>query len=184
MTENEYLGVEASAEFTRLLIEGDVIDWAGFLQNGDYQKDYRLLFGVIASDMACLLLPADYCIWIMTWIIETFITGDTRREFLINSYLSSISDAMKNVHVEFFDYIKMIMLIIGFIHKVIFAFLFKENTIDFAPLTWDFTLFLAGYYMPFYNFYANLISGNILPSDWNFWYGSNVYPGDWYCRHQ
>ena len=108
--------MEMSTKLTDLYLEGDVEQWKQHLDADYIPKSYVSVFGCLATTFAALVLPS----WLVSWLITELagvVMKENQSNFMINEYLPAILDSMKDINVEFWDWIVVTRLFTGFIMK-------------------------------------------------------------------
>ena len=91
-----YSGIQASEEFTRLAAEGELNDWAGFLDDADYASNYDRTFGVLTTTFFCVMFSKAQCTEWLTDLAGKLMSGSDK-DFLLNEYLPQISTATEHI---------------------------------------------------------------------------------------
>merc|ERR1712226_1506793 len=102
-------------------------------------------------------------------------------DFFYESYIPVLERALDETKIRFPERVMVFRAFVGTITKLLYAFLWQEDTFDVQFVYKPIISTIGAFLMPHVNSFANMISGfkHFTPSIQK---AKNVYPGDTKCR--
>ena len=99
---------------------------------------YYTTYSAIVTSLLSLVLPAQFIEPLIIFLLDLFRVNNNTRVFIIQSYLPQILQAFSNIQLSIFEKTALLLSTLTTFTKLVYAFLFQEQTfmIDFltSPL--------------------------------------------------
>ena len=99
---------------------------------------YYTTYSAIVTSLLSLVLPAQVIEPLIIFLLDLFSVNNNTRVFIIQSYLPQILQAFSNIQLSIFEKTALLLSTLTTFTKLVYAFLFQEQTfmIDFltSPL--------------------------------------------------
>ena len=111
--------------------------WREILSSLDVPS-YYTTYSAIVTSLLSLVLPAQVIEPLIIFLLDLFSVNNNTRVFIIQSYLPQILQAFSNIQLSIFEKTALLLSTLTTFTKLVYAFLFQEQTfmIDFltSPL--------------------------------------------------
>ena len=108
------------------------VRWLDILYSLDLPS-YETTYSAIVTSLITLLLPSQAVEPLANFLLDLFSINRSTRIFIVQSYIPQIKQAFSNIQLSIFNKIALLFSTVGTIAKLVYAFLFQEQTfrIDF-----------------------------------------------------
>lgn len=171
-------GVQIAQVVTDMYSFKPVGEWRSTLASLDLPR-YEVTFSAIITTLVTLLLPTSIGEPLIRTLIGIFGISELG-PFILDSYLPKIRRAFSRTRIPFLTKMQLLKNTLSTVFKLVYAFLFQEQTIDIDLVTSPLGNQIGSFLQPKSNTVASIPSSlpNLSPP---LTLGSRLYPGSSWC---
>jgi hypothetical protein len=143
--------------------------------------DYTISFAATFSTIFYLVLPESVVDPLVSNLIDVFAVEKREKDFVVHSYLPAMKHNILKIQLSFFQRIKLALQTFSAIKKLVFAFLWQEQTFKVEKLTTPTGARVGTFLQPYVNSISSVVgwlpvlSGPLAD-------GKGLYPGEEWCK--
>jgi len=180
-TEKRFLtGVEVAQVVTDMYRTEPSSSWLHIFTSLDIPS-YETTFSALIVSLLTLVFPEPVIKPAASTLSDLFGVDAPTKKFILESYIPSVRAAFSKIKLTVMERLDILLSTIGTVKKLVYAFLFQEDTFNIDFLKSPLAVQIGATFQPILNTKTNLPSSlpDLSPRLSS---GQGLYPGDTWCR--
>jgi hypothetical protein len=180
LTKRPLSAVEISRKMVYVYKDEPVENWGKRIHEVSI-PDYTISFSATLSTVFYLVLPESVVDPLVNNLIDVFNVEKREKDFVVHSFLPAMKKAIVNINLTFFQRIKLALQTLSAIKKLVFAFLWQEQTFKVEKLSTPTGARVRTFLQPYVNSLSSVV-GWLPVLSGPLAVGEGLYPGEQWCK--
>jgi len=172
--------IEISRKMVYVYKDEPVESWAARIHEVSI-PDYTISFSATFSTLFYLVIPESVIDPLVSNLIDVFNVEKKQKDFVVHQFLPEMKKAIATIELTFFQRTKLALQTFSAIKKLVFAFLWQEQTFNIQKLSTPTGARVGTFLQPYVNSFSSVVgwlpvlSGPLAD-------GKGIYPGEEWCK--